>query len=332
MNILGLGYLGVKARTLDDWRVFGSRFLGMELIDRSASSVAFRMDDRTQRVIVAADRDSGADFYGWEVAGPAELDRLAGRLADACVPVTRMAAALADERHVRDGVRFNDPAGNCLEVFHGPAVAHKPFRPGRSISGFRTGPLGMGHVVLMVNNLDQMMAFYTDLLGFRLSDYMLQPFKAFFLHTNSRHHSLAMVDIGKSGLHHLMVEVFSLDDVGQTYDIAQGEKGRVGVSLGRHTNDLMTSFYANSPSKFMVEYGWGGREIKLDTWKPFELEHGPSLWGHDRSWLSPEDREKARDMRMQAAAEGVRCPVQVMEGNYQLMRGTCPWWDVTRAA
>jgi hypothetical protein len=30
---------------------------------------------------------------------------------------------------------------------------------------------------------------------------------------------------------------------------------------------------------------------------------------------------------MRAAAAGLRAPVQVMDGNYKLMPGTCPWWD-----
>ena len=35
-----------------------------------------------------------------------------------------------------------------MEVFYGPAVATDPFQPGRPITGFLTGPLGMGHAVL----------------------------------------------------------------------------------------------------------------------------------------------------------------------------------------
>ena len=58
-----------------------------------------------------------------------------------------------------------------------------------------------------------------------------------------------------------------------------------------------------------------------------QMYDGPSLWGHERVWLPPEDREVAREMRMHAAANGLRAPVQVMSGNYQLMPGTCPWWD-----
>ena len=89
----------------------------------------------------------------------------------------------------------------------------------------------------------------------------------------------------------------------------------------------MTSFYAKTPSSFMVECGWGGREIDPSMWRPLELQSGPSLWGHERVWLPAAEREVARDMRMRAAAAGLRAPVQVMDGNYKLLSGTCPWWD-----
>jgi hypothetical protein len=172
-----------------------------------------------------------------------------------------------------------------------------------------------------------MMAFYVDVLGFGLSDYIEKPFRAYFFHVNARHHSLALIETGKNGMHHLMVELFSLDDVGQAYDIALTQEDRIGVTLGRHTNDFMTSFYAKTPSSFMIECGWGGREIDPATWQPVEMHEGPSLWGHERVWLPPEDRAVAREMRMHAAASGLRAPVQVMEGNYTLMSGTCAWWD-----
>jgi hypothetical protein len=89
----------------------------------------------------------------------------------------------------------------------------------------------------------------------------------------------------------------------------------------------MTSFYCKSPSSFMIECGWGGREIDPQNWQAGEMFDGPSLWGHERVWLPAADREVAREMRMRAAAEGKRAPVQVMEGNYKLMSGTCAWWD-----
>jgi 2,3-dihydroxybiphenyl 1,2-dioxygenase len=327
MSIRALGYAGFGSADLDDWRQFGTGLVGLQAVERSPSLLAFRMDDRKQRIVIDRAMPQGTRFFGWEVADAAALDALAARLEKHQIHVAAEPQTLADNRRVGGLISFHDPAGNRLEAFYGAEIDDTPFSPGRSISGFRTGPLGLGHAVLTVENIDAVMPFYVDVLGFGLSDYMQKPFRAYFFHINARHHSLALIETGRNGMHHLMVELFSLDDVGQSYDVALSQQDRVGVTLGRHTNDLMTSFYAKTPSSFMIECGWGGREIEPRTWQPFELKDGPSLWGHERVWLPPEDREVAREMRMRAAAEGRRAPVQVMEGNYQLMPGACPWWD-----
>jgi len=327
MTVQALGYAGFGSAALEDWRQFGTGLVGLQAVERGNSLLAFRMDDRKQRIVIDRSLPDGARFFGWEVADAAALDALAARLEAAKVEVTAEPQALADTRRVRSLISFHDPAGNRLEAFYGAEIDDAPFSPGRSISGFRTGPLGLGHAVLTVENIGTVMPFYVDLLGFGLSDYIEKPFRAYFFHVNARHHSLALIETGRNGMHHLMVELFSLDDVGQCYDIALKEPDRIGVTLGRHTNDFMTSFYAKSPSSFMIECGWGGREIEPRTWQPVEMHDGPSLWGHDRVWLPPADREVAREMRMRAAANGLRAPVQVMEGNYKLMSGTCAWWD-----
>jgi 2,3-dihydroxybiphenyl 1,2-dioxygenase len=322
-----LGYAGFGSDNLEDWRQFGTGLVGLQAVERGNSLLAFRMDDRKQRIVIDRAMGEGTRFFGWEVADAPALDALAARLEAAGVAVTGEPQTLADNRRVHALISFRDPAGNRLEAFYGAEIDQTPFKPGRSISGFRTGPLGLGHVVLTVENIDAVMPFYVEVLGFRLSDYIERPFRAYFFHINPRHHSLALIESGKNGMHHLMVELFSLDDVGQSYDVALSEEDRVSVTLGRHTNDFMTSFYAKTPSSFMVECGWGGREIDLATWQPIEMTDGPSLWGHERVWLPEKDREIAREMRMRAAASGLRAPVQVMEGNYNLMSGTCAWWD-----
>jgi 2,3-dihydroxybiphenyl 1,2-dioxygenase len=321
-----LGYAGFGSDKLDDWRQFGTNLVGLQAVERGNSLLAFRMDDRKQRIVIDRSMGDGARLFGWEVADAAALDTLAAKLEAAKVEVTAEPKTLADARRVSGLISFNDPAGNRLEAFYGAEIDETPFSPGRSISGFRTGPMGLGHAVLTVENIEPVMAFYVDVLGFRLSDYIDKPFRAYFFHVNPRHHSLALIETGKSGMHHLMVELFSLDDVGQSYDVALTED-RVNVTLGRHTNDLMTSFYARTPSSFMIECGWGGREIDPATWQAVEMHHGPSLWGHERVWLPEKDREVAREMRMNAAREGLRAPVQVLDGNYNLMSGTCAWWD-----
>src|ERR1700733_2312404 len=222
-----LGYAGFGSDALDDWRQFGTGLVGLQAVERRSSLLAFRMDDRKQRIVIDRAMPEGARFFGWEVADAAALDALAARLEQAKVDVTAEPQTLADARRVRALISFHDPAGNRLEAFHGAEIDDTPFSPGRSISGFRTGPLGLGHAVLTVENIEPVMAFYTEVLGFGLSDYIEKPFRAYFFHINARHHSLALIETGTNGMHHLMVELFSLDDVGQAYDIALTQEDRV---------------------------------------------------------------------------------------------------------
>lgn len=316
-----LGYVGISAIDIDEWSVFASDLLGMQVAQDGKHSLALRLDDRQQRVFVDQGDTNTVSCMGWEVQDARKLEALAAHLSDHGIAVELGSQALAARRAVGGLITFKDPMGNRLEAYFGAERAASPFQPGRALSGFRTGAMGLGHIVLTTTSIDSILPFYRDVLGFRLSDYALRPFKAYFFHLNARHHSFAVVETGTNGFHHLMVELNSLDDVGQAYDKALVDDGRVGVTLGRHTNDLMTSFYANSPSGLMVEYGWGGREIDPGSWEPFECDYGPSLWGHERSWLSPEKREEARQLRFEAARQGRRAPVHVLPGYYEVDSG-----------
>jgi 2,3-dihydroxybiphenyl 1,2-dioxygenase len=316
MAVTALGYLGIRSDRLDDWAGFAGGLLGMQTIDRGGKAMAFRMDDQAQRLLVSDEPGETLAFMGWEVDHADDLSAYAARLEQAGVTVHPATTDLRDRRLVSDLIWFLDPMGNRVELFHAPMIASDPFVPGRPISGFITGPLGMGHAVLHVRDIDVMLPFYRDLLHFQVSDYGLKPYGLYFFHVNGRHHSFAMVGSGQSGFHHFMVEFGNLDDVGQGYDLAQLEEGRIAYTLGRHTNDYMTSFYANSPSGFFVENGWGGRVIDPATWQPHETHDGPSFWGHERLYLSEDGgRKRLRDMRLDAAARGLRAPDVV----------DCPW-------
>lgn len=326
MEITALGYIGIQSSKLDDWAQMATRLLGLQQVDRGGQIRAFRMDDRKQRLIVDGAGDAGLAVMGWEVDNRSDLDQLAGRLDNHGVQVTRGAHALADERHVTELISFRDPAGHLLEAFWKPEVSIAPFVPGRPITGFRTGALGMGHIVMNVEDVEPLLPFYRDLLGFEISDFGLTPYKLYFFHVNGRHHSFAMVGSGRRTMHHFMLEVGSLDDVGQGYDLAQLDDNRIAYTLGRHTNDHMTSFYVNTPSGFFIEYGWGGRVIDTATWQPHETFDGPSLWGHERLHMPDAQRKRMREMRLDAAARGVRAP------DPHVPPLNCAWLDSVIAA
>ena len=316
MAINALGYIGVRSDKLDDWSDFAGKLLGMQKLDRGGKSLAFRMDDRMQRLLVSDEAGDTLAFMGWEVEFKDDLTSYAARLDAAGTRVHMGDRELCDRRFCDAMIWFEDPMGNRVELIFNPMIASDPFVPGRPIDGFQTGPYGMGHAVLHVKDIDVMLPFYRDNLDFHVSDFGLEPYGLYFFHVNGRHHSFAMVGSGQAGFHHFMVEFQNLDDVGQGFDLAQQEEGRVAYTLGRHTNDYMTSYYANSPSGFFVENGWGGRVIDPATWEPHQTHDGPSFWGHERMYLTEEGgRKRLRDLRRDAASRGVRSP-QVTD---------CPW-------
>jgi 2,3-dihydroxybiphenyl 1,2-dioxygenase len=273
------------------------------------------MDDQAQRLIVSDEAGDTLGYIGWEVSQKGDLDKLAARLEGAGHSVTLGDKALADRRYVSDIIYCNDPAGNRVEIVWNPIKVSDPFVPGRPISGFKTGPYGMGHAVLHVADPTALVPFYCDILGFQLSDYGLKPVPLYFFHVNGRHHSFAIIGSKRAGFHHFMVEFDNLDDVGQGYDLAQTGMAEIAYTLGRHTNDYMTSYYAHTPSGFFVESGWGGRMIEPATWEPHETNVGPSFWGHERPYLPEAEREAFRNMCLQAASEGNRAPHMI----------DCPW-------
>src|SRR3974390_450233 len=332
VTVQAMGYFWVGSSKLDDWTGFATGQLGLQAVDRGGALRAFRMGDRKPRLIVDGGSTDGERFFGWEIADATALDTLAGGLEKAGVAVRREHGAVADQRCAAEVISFRDPAGNRVEAFHGGQIADEPFRPARHIGGFRTGTQGMGHAVLIMPEIDAALTFYRDLLGFRITDFMGPPVSLYFMHVNSRHHSLAIAQGSSNRMHHLMMEFYSLDDVGQSYDIAQQED-RVVVKFGRHPNDFMTSFYMRTPSEFLIQHGWGGREV-TPGWQPAELKSAGSFWGHQGLFEPIGEGPVSSDAPpppLMPTPEPNRAPVQVIDGNYERMSGVCLWWDALKA-
>jgi 2,3-dihydroxybiphenyl 1,2-dioxygenase len=155
--------------------------------------------------------------------------------------------------------------------------------------GFVTGNLGVGHFLQVCKDRDASLDFYTSKLGLQISDYITEKdhpvpgvtAAAVFLHcANPRHHSVALAEMPTDQrVHHIMIEVETLDDVGLAYDRFLNSGTGVVLSIGRHPNDKMTSFYGRTPSGMYVEYGWGGLHIDVGSWKVKKYSK-LSDWGH----------------------------------------------------
>jgi 3,4-dihydroxy-9,10-secoandrosta-1,3,5(10)-triene-9,17-dione 4,5-dioxygenase len=240
------------------------------------------MDDQPYRLAVVNGTEDRLVCSGWQVPDSRALDQAIAELASAGVVTKEGSADEATDRRVGRVVRLHDPGGAELELYCSPVLDNLPFVSPAGVSRFVTGELGMGHVVMATPAFEDTLEFYKSVLGFRDSDSMLfGGSRLRFLHCNPRHHSLALFDGDRSVLAHFMVEVATIDDVGYGLDRFEEAGIRIKQGLGRHSNDHMLSFYAQTPGRFDVEFGCQGRTIDDATWVTAEITR-TSFWGHRR--------------------------------------------------
>ncbi|ORV49408.1 2,3-dihydroxybiphenyl 1,2-dioxygenase [Mycolicibacter engbaekii] len=287
--IKSLGYVTVQATDIEKWRHFAFGVLGFaQGSGPDPDSLYLRMDERAARVVVSPGETDKIVTVGWEVRDHAELQTLAQTLEAAGVPYRQLSLAEADARRVEAVIAFEDPAGTSLEVFHGPVLDHSPIITPFG-ARFVTGDQGLGHVVLPALDVEGSAQFYTEVLGFRSRGAFrvpvppeFGPVRVRFLGVNERHHSLALcpaATLRDPGLIHLMVEVDSLDSVGQALDRVAKDGFQLSSTLGRHTNDKMVSFYVRAPGDWDIEFGTDGMRVD-DNYYTAEEITADSYWGH----------------------------------------------------
>lgn len=270
-GVTELGYVRFGVSDLQAWREVAGDILGTEIVDDEGEAdkpgrLYLRTDSWHHRISLEESGEDDLIGAGLRVAGVEEYAELQQRLSDAGVAFEQGSAELAAERRVLDIMTLQDPAANPLEIFHGPQVdAHKPFHPSRGMFGkFVTGDGGVGHMILRHAGLEQTYNFY-KLLGMRGGVEYKFPTKdggttdVMFMHCNSRDHTVAFGPPSKKSINHLMIEVDNIDDVFLAHEKVQASEYPVMISLGKHANDHMFSFYFATPSGWFIEVGTSGR-------------------------------------------------------------------------
>jgi 2,3-dihydroxybiphenyl 1,2-dioxygenase len=299
----GLGYLAFEVADLEAWEAFATGVLGLQVAQRWAGGLALRMDDHAQRFVLTSGPADDLAAVGWQIADEPTLEALVARLRAAGHDVVEASAAEAAARQVVRLFALIDPGGLRVELGFGPGRAEAPFHSPLVPGGFVTGDQGMGHLVITAPDEEATRRFYCELLGFRLSDRIVcefygHPVDITFLHTNGRHHSLAFGGKQEKRLHHFLLEVRTIDEVGMALDRAVRAGVRIFQMIGRHPNDQMISFYAFTPSGFQFEYGCGGRQVDDATWVPTIYDR-ISDWGHH-----PPERYAPRRKKPEGAPPG----------------------------
>jgi catechol 2,3-dioxygenase-like lactoylglutathione lyase family enzyme len=131
---------------------------------------------------------------------------------------------------------------------------------------FRIGKVG--HVGLYVKDLERSTRFYTDILGFQVSDAIPPgelPGGAVFLRCNTDHHAIALFGATEdhpagTGLHHLAMEVPTLDEIVRIREHLREHQIPINLD-GRRGAGVQLVVEFRDPDGHLLEIYWGIDQI-----------------------------------------------------------------------
>ena len=198
--------------------------------------------------------------------------RLDGREAvdEAAAELERWGAAVLaqpgelDERGGGYGLRFLDPENRCIELSSG--VANHP----DGGCAEKIGPVQLCHVVFNTARFDQIVEFYTELLGFRVSDW--NENRMVFLRCNRKHHVIAFNRADYPSVNHVAYVMANVDGVmrGLSSLRARGQEPDWGP--GRHGPGNNIFCYYKDPAGYVSEFSSDMEYIEDES------SHRPAVW------------------------------------------------------
>jgi catechol-2,3-dioxygenase len=226
----------------------------------------------------------------FELDTDAELAALAARLSQSGV---ELALAPRDgNADLGDTLWFSDPDGNRIEIFVTADDALSMPPSGTEGRRTRLHPHALQHLALRTMNLEEMVEFYTEALGFDISDWLLR--ESVWLRCNNDHHTLILMQ-GKQDVDHVGYSISAGNELLIWADYLSRQQKAILWGPGRHGagNDLFLRFADNDGihlelSSELQQY------YDRDVTTPPRLWHSrPSalnLWGVMPSWVRDEAR------------------------------------------
>ena len=153
--------------------------------------------------------------------------------------------------------------------------------PSQDSTGSDALPGRLQHIVFATTQLAEQVSFFTDTIGFRKSDTVLdgdQDPTACFMRSDPEHHSLGLFRTTESRLDHFCFESTCWNDIRDWGDHFSEQRIPIVWGAGRHGAGNNLFIFVEDPDGNKVEIS---AEIELMTW-----EQAPREWPHEERTLN----------------------------------------------
>jgi len=241
--------------------------------------------------LVLREADSpGIDYMGFKVHKESELDEFEAKIKDFGQTVERIPAGELNKCGER--VRFDSPSGHIFELY-----AQKDYLGDglgrRNPDPWPEGLKGMkayrfDHCLLYGNNAVGTVKLFTEVLGFDLTEQVLNPeggINAAFMSCSNKAHDLAILEYPEPNkLHHVSFMLQTWEEVLHAADIMGMHQIPIDIGPTRHGITRGRTIYFFDPSGnrnevFCGDYTWYPDREPI-TWDAEEI--GKAIFYHDR--------------------------------------------------
>ena len=267
IQVRRLGHATFSTPDVERQVAYYADVLGLQVIARDKDRVYLATHTGLEAIALERGDAVALKRLSFQVAPDSDLAAL-GRALDA--------HGIASERRsgispgIADAISFTDIKGTQIDLFVDYAFADDDRKPAVIT------PLKLGHVAYRVTDVQAVTKFYTDVLGFRVSDWRDTTFS--FLRCNTDHHTVNFVVDPVAQLHHSAFEVKDWPEIHRASDFL----ARNGIQLvwgpARHIIGHNIAAYHRNADNVRVEFYCEMDQMKDEALGYFD----PRPWHQDR--------------------------------------------------
>lgn len=265
--IAQMGYVAMQTTDLERSVAHATDILGLTEMHRSGTTVTLASTGVARELVYTDAPVNAVDRIGLIATDAQALGTVFRRVKDGGFDILGTESL---EASATEGFLFAGPGGFIFDIYllQEPAeFQHAPHAPER-----------YGHINLHPQDLQGMLAFFTDVLDFRVSDVIGDDF-AYFLRCNAEHHGVALIK-GTGWLHHHAWQVQSIADLARLGDRLHESGERLLMGPVRHGAGHNIAAYYVEPTGAVVEL-YTDMEMIYDDARP------PIVWPRsDRAWAT----------------------------------------------
>jgi len=267
IQVRRLGHATVSTPDLERQIAYYTEVVGLALIERDKHQAFLATKLGQEAIALERGEPNCVTRLSFQVDPKSDLKDIAAALERDGVRIERRNTVSPG---IAQAVTFTDPKGTLIDIFAGYSFAADDNKQAGIM------PLKLGHVAHRCTDVQKVVDFYCNVLGFRVSDWRGDNFA--FLRCNTDHHTVNFVVDPVPQLHHIAFEVKDWAEIQRAAEHLAKNNIRLVWGPGRHIIGHNIAIYHRNSDKLRVEFFCEMDQMKDESLGYFD----PRPWHQDR--------------------------------------------------